>query len=115
MVKLKDSSAETLRLLRMIKTRIEERIPSLIYGEKKYWAYFKSTEKNRNFALFHPQRSQIRLFTNLPINFNNRLEESPSTKSWERAYPSIFLIKSEESINDAVELIIRTYEYDLNR
>ena len=114
MVTLITSSPTTLGWLNKIKSRIEERNPSLKYGESAYWASFKSPEKNRKVAYLQPQKSQIRLLTRLkPIFDKNSLQSTPATHLWGRDYPSIFLIRAENSIDKAVELIIASYEEDL--
>ena len=109
------SSPTTLRWLNKIKSKIEEKIPLLIYGERIYWALFKSPETNRNVVLLHPQRSQIRLFTRLNLSFDSSLQPTPSSRGYMTMYPSIFLIRHENSIDKAVELIIASYEEDLRR
>ena len=115
MVTLITSSPTTLGWLNKIKSKIEERNPSLIYGESTYWASFKSPETNRNVVLLQPQISQIRLLTKLELIFDNSLQPTPATLGWEETYPSIFLIRAENSIDKAVELIIASYEEDLRR
>jgi len=63
------SSQKTLGWLHKIKTKIENKKPSLQYSESKYWASFKSPETNRNVVYLQPQKSQIRLFTRLDLTF----------------------------------------------
>lgn len=109
------SSPATLRWLNSIKSKIEGKIPSLKYGEKKWWAFFKSLEKNRNVVQLQPQKSQIRLFTKLEISSNSSLEPAPTSSKWAETYPSIFFIRSEDSIDKAVELIISSYKEDLDK
>ena len=55
------SSPTTLKWLNSIKSKIEGKIPSLKYGEKKFWATFKSPEKNRNVVMLQPQKSRFTL------------------------------------------------------
>ena len=112
---LKTSSPTTLKWLNNIKSKIERKIPSLKYGERKYWAIFKSPGTNRNVVQLQPQRRQIRLFTRLEISFNSSLEPTPSSSGWAETYPSIFFIRSEDSIDKAIELIISSYEEDLDK
>ena len=109
------SSPTTLEWLKKIKFRIEEKISSLIYGESKYWASFKSPETNRNVVYLQPQKTQIRLFTRLDLSFDRFLKPTPASSGWAEMYPSIFLIRSENSIDKAVELIIASYEEDLRK
>jgi hypothetical protein len=109
------SSPITLRWLNKIKSKINEKIISLIYGESKYWASFKSPETNRNVVYLQPQKSQIRLFTRLDLSYDNSLEPTPASRRWARNYPSIFLIRSENSIDKAVELIIASYKEDFGK
>ena len=109
------SSPTTLRWLNSIKSKIEGKIPSLKYGDRKYWAIFKSSERNRNVVQLQPQKRQIRLFTRLEISSNSSLEPTPASGRWAEMYPSIFLIRSEDSIDKAVELIISSYKEDLDK
>jgi len=115
MDKLITSSPTTLEWLRKIKLRIERKIPSLRYDESKYWASFKNPETNRNVVYLQPQKTQIRLFTRLDPSFDSFLQRTPSSSGWEKMYPSIFLIRSENLIDKAVELIIASYREDLRR
>ncbi|MBA7497175.1 hypothetical protein ES702_07786 [subsurface metagenome] len=85
------------------------------YGDSIYWAFFKSPERNRNVAYLQPQKSQIRLLTKLEISSNSSLEPTPTSGGWAERYPSIFLIKSEDSIDKAVEMIISSYKEDLDK
>jgi len=107
------SSPTTLRWLNKIKIKTEERKPSLIYSESKYWASFKSPETNRNVVYLQPQKTQIRLFTRLDLSDDNGLQPTPASSRWAEMYPSTFLIKLEDMIEKAVELIIRSYERDI--
>ena len=109
------SSPKTLKWLREIKFRIEREIPSLIYGEFKYWASFKNPETNRNAVYLQPQRKKIRLFTRLDPSFDRFLQPTPSSSGWKKMYPSIFLITSENLIDKAVELIKASYREDRRR
>jgi hypothetical protein len=109
------SSPTTLGWLNKIKTRTKEKISSLIYGESKYWASLKSHETNRNVVYLLPQKSQIRLFTRLDVSFDAVLQPTPSSSRWAEMYPSIFLIKSKNSVDKAVELIIASYNEDLRK
>lgn len=106
------SSPPTLGWLNRIKTKIENKISSLQYGESKYWASFKSPETNRNVVYLQPQKSQIRLFTRLDLSFDSSLQPTPSSSGWAEMYPAIFLIRSENSIDKAVDLIVSSYEKD---
>ena len=106
------SSSKTIRWLSTIKAKVEEKNPSLKYGESKYWASFKSTKTNRNIVYLHPQKKQIRLFTRLAPSFNSNLQMTPSSSKWADTCPSMFTIRSEDSINKAIEFIISSYEED---
>jgi hypothetical protein len=112
--KLVTSSSTTLRWLDKIKYEVEKRNTSLAYRESKYWASFKSYETNRNIAYLQPQKTQIRLFTRLDLSFYNALQPTPASSRWAEMYPSIFLIRSEEAIENAVKLIISSYKQDLH-
>ena len=107
------SSPTTLEWLRKIKFKIERKIPSLIYGEFKYWASFKNPETNRNVVYLQPQKTQIRLLTK--PSFDCFLQRTPSSSGWEKMYPSIFLITSENLIDKAVDLIRASYNEDRRR
>lgn len=107
------SSPTTLRWLNKIKTKTEGKIPSLIYGEAKYWASFKNPKTNRNAVYLQPQKSQIRLFTRLDLSFDGFLQPTPASSGWAEMYPSIFLIRSENSVDKAVDLIVASYKEDL--
>lgn len=107
------SSTTTLEWLGSIRSKIEGEIPSLIYGKFKYWASFKSPGTKRNVVYLQPQKSQIRLFTKLDPSFDNSLQSTPSSDKWKVGFPSIFLIKSVNSIDKACDLIISSYKEDL--
>jgi hypothetical protein len=111
MEKLIDSSGSTLRWLSKIRSIINEKTPSLIYKEAKYWASLNNPETERNVVCFHPTSNQIRLFTKLDHNFDRVLQPSPSSKQW-KVYASIFTIRSEEDIEKAIELIVSSYLED---
>ena len=107
------SSPTTIRWLNNIKSRIKEKIPSLIYNESKYWASFKSPDTNRNVVYLQPYKSLIRLFTRLPLSFNDQLQPTPASGNWAEMYPSIFKIRSERAIGKAIYLIVNSYRFDL--
>ncbi|MHC2994056.1 MAG: hypothetical protein IBV53_00910 [Candidatus Atribacteria bacterium] len=107
------SSLTTLEWLKRIKSKINVKIPSLIYREYKYWASFKNPRTNRKVIHLQPQKTQIRLFTRLDPSFDNVLQPTPASRDWALKYPSIFLIRSENAIEKAVKLIISSYEQDL--
>lgn len=106
------SSPTTLEWLGRIISKIEGEIPSLIYSEFKYWASFKSPGTKRNVVYLQPQKSQIRLFTRLGPSFDNSLQSTPSSDKWKNTFPSLFLIKSGNSIDKACDLIISSYKED---
>ncbi len=109
------SSPTTLGWLSRIKSEIEQRMPSLTYGESKYWASFKSRKTNRNVVYLQPQKTQMRLFTRLDLSLDNSLQPTPASMAWADMYPSIFLIRSESAIDKAVELILASYNEDLRK
>lgn len=115
MDRLITSSPTTLRWLSKIKSKIEEKISSLVYDESKYWASFKSPKTNRNIVYLQPQKSQIRLFTRLPLSSDHELRPTPASMNWAEMYPSVFLIRSESAIEKAIGLIVSSYEYDLHQ
>ena len=106
------SSSNTIRWLSTIKTKVEEKNMSLKYSESKYYASFWSPKTKRNIAYLQPQKTQIRLFTRLAPSFNSALQTTPSSSKWADMYPSIFKVRSEDSINKAIEFIISSYEED---
>lgn len=110
-----NSSPITLRWLSKIKSEIDKKIPQCEYEESTYWASFKSPKTNRKIAYLHPSKTQIRLFTRLPLSHDTHLQKAPSSGSWEERYPSIFFIRAETEIEKAVDLIVRSYEYDLRQ
>lgn len=112
MATLITSSPTTLEWLNKIRSEIERTCPSLKYQESKYYSSFKSLKTNRNIAYLHPQKTQIRLFTRLDSSYDKVLKPTPSSGSWAEMYPSIFVIKSEDMIKKAIELVIKSYEYD---
>lgn len=107
------SSPITLKWIEKIKSEIKKRNSSLIYSESKYWFSFKNLETNRKVVYLQPQKKQIRLFIKLDSTFNSSLKPTPASGSWADTFPSIFLIKSEEAIVKAVQLIISSYKLDL--
>ena len=109
------SSSTTIRWLSTIKAKVEEKNLSLKYSKAKYCASFKSPKTNRNIALLQPQRTQIRLFTILAPSFNSALQKSPSSQKWLDTFRSIFTIRSEDSINKAIEFIMSSYEEDSHK
>jgi len=115
MDKLVTCSPITIEWLTIIKSKLGIAIPSLLYGEYKYWASFKNPETNRNVVYLQPQKSQIRLFTALDISFDSSLQPTPSSSNWAKLFPSIFLIKSSNSTNKACDLIISSYKEDLRK
>lgn len=110
MDKLIQSSTITLRWLKRIKSKIEEKAPSLRYKEAEYYAQFWSPEKNKNIVQIHPQKKQIRVFLRLDLSYDPQLQLTPSTSGYAKSYPSLFLIGDENMIGKAIELIISSYE-----
>jgi len=110
---LVDSSDKTLMWLSNIKSEIIKKILRVEYKEKKYWASFKSPEKDRNFVFFHPTKNQIRIFTRLPLEFDEELQPTPASQNWANMYPSIYTLREESKIQKAIDLIYKSYKYDL--
>ena len=106
------SSPKTLEWLNRIKTKIEKKVLSLQYAESKYWASFRNPETNRNVVYLQPQKNQIRLFTRLDLSFDSSLQPTPASSGWAKMYPAVFLVRSENSIDKAVDLIVSSYEKD---
>jgi len=109
------SSPETLRWLAIIKSKISREIPSAEHNESTYWASFKNPVTKRKFVYLQPFKKQMRLFTELPSSFDTVLESTPSSGTWARTYPSIFKIRSEQDIEKAIYLIIKSYNSDLTK
>ena len=109
------SSPETLRWLGIIKSKKSREIPSAEYNESKYWASFKNPATNRNFVHLNPLKKQMRLFTELPVSFDIKLEPSPSSKGYAKMYPSMFKIRSEHDIEKANYFITKSYSFDLDK
>lgn len=115
MDRLVDSSDKTRRWLETIRSRIEKKLPFVKYGEAKHEAFFKNKNpfKNRNFVYLHPQHDQIRLFTKLPLSFDNELKPTPATGNRRKECPSMFMITSKDAIEKAIFLIINSCRFDL--
>ena len=109
------SSPKTLGWLNVIKSNVIKEISSMNYNEAKYYASFKSLDTQRNVVYLQPYRNQIRLFTELPLSFDNKLESTPSSSIWAEMYPSVFKIRSEYEIEKAVYLIINSHRLDLTK
>lgn len=109
------SSPETLRWLGIIKSNISKEIPSAEYSESMHWASFKNPATNRKFVRLNPLKKQIRLFTELPVSFDIKLEPTPSSRRWAKTHPSIFKIQSEHDIERATYFIIKSYNFDLDK
>ncbi len=112
-ITLVESSPETLRWLKKLRDMVEKRIPSLEYGESKYYAFLKSADRGRNVVMLNPRMTHIRLFTRLGPSSDSDLTATPSTSRWEGQYPSMFVIRSEDSIEKAANLIEKSYQFDL--
>jgi hypothetical protein len=109
---LVQSSPMTRRWLEQIKSEVEKKLPSLTYEDKKYYCPFKNPETNRNFVQLNPLVNHIRLFTKLPPDFDNDLAQSPATGNYNKSFPSLFVIKSENDKQKAIRLIIESYRLD---
>lgn len=111
---LVDSSKTTLRWLERITAEIKKKIPSIVYDESKYYALFKSTENKSNIVALHLQKTQIRLFLKLPVYQDDDLDLTISSGTWAIYYPSMYILRSEKEIEKSIELIVKSYEYDVN-
>jgi len=111
---LATSSPKTIEWLNIVKSNIKKKLPSLEYNESKYWASFRNPDTHRNVVYLQPYKNQIRLFTRLPLSFDNELESTPASGNWAEMYPSIFKIRSEHAIEKAIFLIINSYRFDMN-
>ncbi len=106
------TSIETRRWLDTIKANINKEIPSAEYYETMHWASFKNPSTNRRFVYLNPLVKQIRLFTKLPLYSDVRLEPTPSSGTWAETYLSIFKIRSDNDVKNAINLIIKSYNSD---
>lgn len=106
------SSPVTLKWLNEIRSEIEQINKWLEYNATKYWATFKSLKTGRNIAYLQPQKTQIRLFLRLEPSSDSSLLPAPSSGSWQKNYPSLFLIKDATMTKKASILIIKSCEYD---
>ncbi len=104
------SSPKTRSWLNQIRIEIEKRNQFLTYKEEKYWAIFKSS--NKDVCHLNPQKDKIRLLTPLPLDVDFSLEQSPATGEWKKAYPSKFEITSENDVEKAVDLIILSWCFE---
>lgn len=98
-----------------MKAKIKEKNLSFKYSEAKYYASFWTPKTKRNIAYLQPQQAQIKLFTKLSSSFNSALQTIPSFSKWADIYPSIFKVRSENSINKAIEFIISSCEKDSHK
>ena len=107
------ASPTTRGWLDELQMQVQQKCPQLQYKKPaKYCAGFWSPSTERKIAYLHPQPNQIRLFLKLPPSSHRSLEVSSSSKNWGENWPSVYKIKSEDQIEEAVGLIVRSYEYD---
>ncbi len=106
-----NSSELTQDWLTKIRVGIDEAFLSVNYDEKKYWAKFESPITNRVFAWLYIGRKKINLFIGLDPDIEPDVE--PSSSQWKR-FKSIFRIDSDKKIRRAIDLIIHTFNHDLN-
>jgi hypothetical protein len=109
---LVDSSPTTRRWLEQIKSEVKKKLPSVRCEDKIHYCPFNNPETDRNFVQLHPQRTQIRLFTKLPTDFDSELKQSPATGSWQKSFPSLFIIKSENDKEKGIRLIMESCRFD---
>jgi hypothetical protein len=112
---LTTSSLKTLKWLERIKSKVIMKIDSIQYNESKNWISFTSPITRRSVAYLQPFKNQIRLFIELPLSFDGRLEPTPASRKWAKAYPAVFKIRHEDDIEKAVYFIIHSYHFDLTR
>jgi len=109
------SSPKTRTWLSIIESKIKQGNSELTYNEAKYWASFKSHRTNRNVVYLQPQKNQVRIFTRLKPSADSVLQETPASHNWAAMYPALFTLKSETCISKAVELILRSFEKDIQK
>lgn len=110
------ASPMTREWLNELQAQVQQKCPQLKYRKPaKYCVGFWSPNTERKIAYLHPQPNQIRLFLKLPPSSHRSLEVSSSSKNWGENWPSLYKIKSEDQIGEAVGLIVRSYEYDQHR
>jgi hypothetical protein len=112
---LDTASPKTLEWLEKIKSKVIKEIDSIQYNEAENWVSFRSQVTRRNIAYLEPFKKQIRLFTELPLSYDDRLESTPASQIWAKAYPSVFKILQESDIEKAVYFIVHSYNYDLTK
>jgi hypothetical protein len=112
---LRTSSAKTRGWVRQIQIEVKTRVPWCDWEEAEYWVTFYSRKTNRVPCQLNPQKNQIRTFLVLPEDFCDELSEAPSTKGWKERYQSLYTITERQMLEEAVELIISAFEYDLHK
>ena len=112
MDKLITSSSITRQWLNNIVSEVKKRISSVRYKESKHYASLKNSATGKIFVHLNPQPHQIRLFTPLDQLYDTVLR--PSRSGWKH-FLSVFVIKSEDMIDKAIDLIISSYEEDCHR
>ena len=105
-----NSSNLTLDWLDKIQSGVNKEIQSITYGEVKYWAKFISGNTERVIAWLNPNKNSIRLFIGLDPDEEPDIKRSPS--QWKR-FKSLFRIDSEKKIKRAIELIIESFDFDI--
>lgn len=113
MSKLIKASSKTKEWIKKLRELIKKNKLPLDYGDSEHYASFKSQNTSRNIAYLNPTENQIRIFTRLPPTSDSLLKITPSKEKYAKMYPSIFTMNSKNLLKKAVELIKRSYEYDL--
>jgi len=111
---LVDSSEKTVRWLSKIRVFCMNKLHNTTYKEGKYWASFKNLQTKRNFVYLHPTKNQIRIFTRLPDGSDQNLTSTPASQNWADMYPTIFTLREEAAFKVALDLVKKSYHYDLS-
>jgi hypothetical protein len=104
------ASPTTRQWLSIIKSELEKRCSNIEYREAKYYAPLYSSVEHKNIAHLNPQSGQIRIFLRIPCSTDELLQPTPSTGSYAKIFPSLFILKNEALIEKAIELIILSYD-----
>ncbi|MDY0382914.1 MAG: hypothetical protein RBS20_04160 [Atribacterota bacterium] len=107
--KLITASPTTRRWLSIIKSELKKICPNIGYRETKHYAPLYSSVERKIIAHLNPQSGQIRIFLRIPCSTDELLQPTPSTGSYAKNFPSLFILKNEALIEKAIELIILSY------
>lgn len=107
--KLVNSSVITREWLDRIKEIIREKDSNIITREKEHYATFSTTKKA--IAQLHVQKSLIRIFVRIDVEDHPELAPAPTTKGWDKSFPSVFYLRKEEDIPIACDIILKSLDF----